>query len=105
MNFYKVLFFTSLSLISQAAFSQSAKSSGLWHGKERSIHYRPDGNDFVLVNGTKRFNRALYGTNTAFRVETGDLPEFALYLPGMGGNLKFGIISGNSSKWIIDAKQ
>ncbi len=105
MNFYKALFFSSLWLISQIAFGQSTTSSGLWHGKERSIHYRPDGSDFVLVNGTKRFNRALYGTNTAFRVETGDLPEFALYLPGMGGNLKFGIISGNSSKWIIDAKQ
>ncbi|MEJ6980682.1 DUF4450 domain-containing protein [Pedobacter sp. P351] len=106
MSFYKVLFFSSLLLISQAAFSQSPKSTEvLWHGKERSIHYRPEGNDFVRVNGTKRFNRALYGTNTGFRVETGDLPEFALYLPGMGGNLKFGIISGNTSKWIIDASQ
>jgi hypothetical protein len=31
-------------------------------------------------NGTNRFNRALYGSNTAFRVEAGDLPEFAMYL-------------------------
>ena len=42
-------------------------------------------------------------TNTAFRVEAGDLPEFAMYLPGMGGNLRFGLIDGDQSKWIIDA--
>jgi hypothetical protein len=36
-------------------------------------------------------------------VEAGDLPEFALYLPGMGGNLKLGLISGDKSKWLINA--
>jgi hypothetical protein len=75
----------------------------LWHGIERELRYRPDGEDFVIKNGKRRFNRALYGTNTAFRAEAGDLPEFALYLPGMGGNLKFGLISGNESKWLINA--
>ena len=62
-----------------------------WHGVERSVRYHPDGEDFVIVNGKRRFNRALYGSNSAFRAEAGDLPEFALYLPGMGGNLKLGI--------------
>ncbi|HEV7330970.1 MAG TPA: DUF4450 domain-containing protein [Flavisolibacter sp.] len=80
-----------------------AQEKGLWHGIEREIHYKPDGEDFVLVNGRQRFNRALYGGNTAFRAEAGDLPEFALYLPGMGGNLKFGLIRGKESKWLIDA--
>jgi hypothetical protein len=70
------------------------------NSQQRSVHYRPAGNDFTTTNGTMRFNRALYGGNTAFRVEAGDLPEFALYLPGMGGNLKFGIISGTQSKWL-----
>jgi hypothetical protein len=46
---------------------------------ERKIHYAPEGNSFVLKNGIRKFNRALYGTNTGFRVEAGDLPEFALY--------------------------
>jgi hypothetical protein len=68
------------------------------------MHYRPQGTDFVTVNGTMRFNRALYGTNTGFRVEAGDLPEFALYMPGMGGNCKFGLIAGTTSKWLIQAK-
>lgn len=71
---------------------------------ERKIHYAPEGNSFVLKNGTRKFNRALYGTNTAFRVETGDLPEFALYMPGMGGNFKLGIQKGDKSKWITEAK-
>ena len=74
-----------------------------WHGIKRHIHYKPEGADFVLVHGKKRFNRALYGTNTAFRVEAGDLPEFALYMPGMGGNFKIGLIAGNESKWLTEA--
>jgi len=68
------------------------------------MRYKPDGADFVITNGTHRFNRALYGTNTAFRVEAGDLPEFALYLPGMGGTLRLGLIQADSSKWLIQTK-
>ncbi|TDW51738.1 uncharacterized protein DUF608 [Flavobacterium sp. 270] len=71
----------------------------------RKIHYAPDGNSFVLKNGTRKFNRALYGSNTGFRVETGDLPEFAMYMPGMGGNLKFGLINGKDSKWITEVSK
>jgi len=41
----------------------------LWHNKERTVRYHPEGNDFVIENGDRRFTRALYGTNTAFRVE------------------------------------
>jgi len=85
-------------------FSQFSNPTKVWHGKERIIHYKPEGNDFVCVNPKLRFNRALYGTNTGFRVEAGDLPEFALYMPGMGGNFKFGLIKANKSKWLIDAK-
>ncbi|MDP4291798.1 MAG: hypothetical protein Q8908_12005, partial [Bacteroidota bacterium] len=76
-----------------------------WHNQERVMRYKPDGGDFVIVNGTRRFNRALYGTNTAFRVEAGDLPEFALYMPGMGGNLKFGLVGPNADKWLIKASK
>jgi hypothetical protein len=76
----------------------------LWHGKQRELNYRPSGTDIVIVNGKHRFNRAIYGTNTAFRVEAGDLPEFGLYLPGMGGNLRFGLVAGSHSKWLINAQ-
>jgi len=68
----------------------------------RKIHYVPDGDGFLLKNGSRKFNRALYGSNTAFRVEAGDLPEFAMYMPGMGGNLKLGLSNGKQSKWITE---
>lgn len=76
-----------------------------WHHKPRSIHYKPEGSNFVCNNGTMRFNRALYGTNTAFRVEAGDLPEFALYMPGLGGNLSFALTNGRATKWLIRSNQ
>lgn len=69
----------------------------------KNLRYFPDEDGILIVNGEKRFNRALYGGNTAFRIEVGDLPEFALYLPGMGGNIKLGIIKNNDSKWLTSA--
>lgn len=74
-----------------------------WHQEKRKIHYKPKGEAFELVNGSRKFNRALYGTNTGFRIEAGDLPEFAMYMPGMGGNFQLGIISEENSKWITEA--
>lgn len=103
VGLFGLLFLLSFITVPEALAQSVNSHDKLWHDKERTISYRPDGEDFVLVKGDRRFNRALYGTNSGFRVETGDLPEFALYLPGMGGNMKFGIISGNKSKWIIDA--
>ncbi|NCU03900.1 MAG: DUF4450 domain-containing protein [Chitinophagaceae bacterium] len=96
-----LILFTLLIMLTQFSFSQEKK---LWHGIEREVRYRPEGNDIVIENGTRRFNRALYGGNTAFRAEAGDLPEFALYMPGMGGNLKFGFVVEGKSKWFIEAK-
>ncbi|HEX5554610.1 MAG TPA: DUF4450 domain-containing protein, partial [Chitinophagaceae bacterium] len=68
----------------------------------RTLRYKPEGTDFVIHNGHKKYNRALYGTHTAFRVEAGDLPEFALYMPGIGGDLKLGILTSRGSKWLND---
>ena len=99
----KCTFFALVLFVFFYANSYGQQAVKPWHGIQREIRYQPDGGDFVIHNGRRRFNRALYGTNTAFRVETGDLPEFALYLPGMGGNLKFGLIAGDKSKWIISA--
>jgi Domain of unknown function (DUF4450) len=70
---------------------------------ERPLRYRPDGADFVIENGSEFFNRSLYGRNTAFRVEGGDRPEFVLYLPGRGGNLRLGLKTASASKWLHDA--
>ncbi len=92
-------------LLVLSAFSQSYSQSKHWQNNERELHYKEDKGDFLLVNGKYRFNRALYGDNRASRVEAGDLPEFALYLPGMGGNLQFVIQKGNSVKKLINADQ
>jgi len=73
-------------------------------GLERAIRYRPDGDAFVIENGTERFNRPLYGGNTAFRADGGDRPEFVLYLPGRGGNLRFAVSSGGATWWLHDAR-
>jgi len=62
------------------------------------------GTDFVIENGGEFFNRPLYGTNTAFRVDAGDRPEFALYLPGRGGNLRLAIKTNAGQKWLFDAE-
>ena len=103
MKFCKqvVFFFLVFTVFSVKLVAQNALQ--YWHGKERTIRYHPEGSDIVITNGNKKFTRALYGSNTAFRIEAGDLPEFALYMPGMGGNIKIGIASKNSSKWLVDA--
>lgn len=68
------------------------------------LRYRPDKGDFVIRNGAEYFNRALYGGHTAFRVDAGDKPEFSLYLPGRGGNLRLGLRTAAGIKWINDAQ-
>ncbi len=71
---------------------------------ERPLRYQPEGQDFVVENGGEFFNRPLYGGNTAFRVDAGDMPEFSLYLPGHGGNLRFGLRLGASAKWLHECR-
>src|SRR5699024_11627849 len=66
---------------------QTAKDSSYPEFKKKKLRYRPDGTDLVIINGSKRFNRALYGTHTSFRIEAGDLIEFALYFSGFEGDL------------------
>jgi hypothetical protein len=78
----------------------------------RPLRYRPVGGEFVIRNGKEFFNRPIYGVSSPtesgdFRVDAGDLPEFSMYLPGHGGNLKLGIVgsSGTASKWGADADE
>jgi hypothetical protein len=102
---FLLVVFLAVAILKLSAVKTYAQSDEhIWHNVKRQLRYHPDGQDFVIINGKHRFNRALYGTHTAFRVEAGDLPEFALYLPGMGGNLKLGLISSDQSKWLINAE-
>lgn len=58
-------------------------------GKPRTLQYRPDGEDFVCVNGNNRYTRALYGSPTAWRLETSDRPVFAVYVKNDSRNIRF----------------
>lgn len=87
----------------QAQLFTSSDSKRTAPGQSRILRYQPDGEDFVIVNGNRKFTRALYGGNTGFRLETSDMPEFALYMPRMGGNLSLGVIVGEESLWLNDA--
>jgi hypothetical protein len=71
---------------------------------DRPLRYRPEGADFVIDDGREFFNRPLYGGNTAFRVDGGDRPEFALYLPGRGGNLRLGVRTRGGTLWLHEAR-
>ena len=103
MKYLPVFFMMVLFSLPDNAFCQLKNN---WKTKDefapRKLRYHPADSDFVIENGNRRYNRALYGTHTAFRVEAGDLPEFALFMPGIGGNFKLGIVSGNKSKWCND---
>ena len=57
----------------------------------RPLHYRPAEGGVEAVDGPGRYHRALYGAHTGFRMECSDVPEFGLYLPRMGGNLRIEI--------------
>lgn len=69
----------------------------------RPLRYHPDHGDFVIHDGAEFFNRSLYGGHTAFRVDGGDKPEFLLYLPGRGGNLRLGVRTASGVTWLKDA--
>src|ERR1035437_10176923 len=78
----------------------------------RPLRYKPVAGEFVIRNGKEFFNRPVYGVSTPtqvgdFRVDAGDLPEFSMYLPGHGGNLKLGFIGadGKASKWAAQADE
>src|SRR5262245_21209250 len=59
----------------------------------------------MIEDGREFFNRPLYCANAAFRADGGDKPEFSLYVPGRGGNLRFGIKTSQGAKWLNDSAQ
>lgn len=110
---FAVLVFGSFaSLLAPAANSQELRGRGPFPNTasnvDRPLRYVPQGSDFVIENGPEFFNRALYGGHTAFRAEAGDKPEFTMYLPGRGGNLRLGLRNASeknpSSKWLHAAQ-
>lgn len=94
-----VLLFAALLAGTATAAAQSVKPAAVnedysWNDSAatpRPLHYRPAGCGAETIDGKARFNRALYGAHSGFRLECSDTPEFGLYLPRMGGNLLFSI--------------
>ncbi|HEY5057114.1 MAG TPA: DUF4450 domain-containing protein, partial [Acidobacteriaceae bacterium] len=67
----------------------------------RPLRYSAISGGYAIENGKQIFNRPLYGPNIPFRVDGGDVPEFSLYLPGHGGNLRLGVQeSDGEAKWL-----
>jgi len=102
----KLVWISGVLLLAVSALAQPAATRlfpNLESNIERPLRYRPDGADFVIENGAEFFNRPLYGGNTAFRVDGGDKPEFVLYLPGRGGNLRLAVRTVTGGKWLHDA--
>jgi hypothetical protein len=66
----------------------------------RPMRYRPIPGGYEIENGSEFFNRPLYGPNIPFRADGGDRPEFSLYLPGHGGNLRLGIETRGHATWL-----
>ena len=97
------LLFLVLILSGITANAQNINPALYWQGKERTLRYTPDGEEFVITNGNKRFTRAIYGTNTGFRFETSDFPEFGLYMPNLGGSVYMAIQTPSQPVcWIKD---
>lgn len=71
---------------------------------QRTVHYMPEGNAFVCVNGSSRYTRALYGSTAEWRLETSDRPVFATYKKNQTGNIRFRISDGRQTMWLDEAE-
>jgi hypothetical protein len=85
------------------SIAAAARTPNLGGCLEQPLRYHPDAGDFVIENGAEFFNRPLYGPNDGFRVDAGDRPEFVLYLPGRGGNLRLGFRTERGARWLHEA--
>lgn len=108
----RIFFYTLISLLPVFAYAQyttgnkpqsagdrieSTSYNDHKRGAARTLQYRPDGEDFVSVNGKNRYTRALYGSHTAFRLETSDRPIFAVYEKRNSKNIHFHLVQADSS--------
>lgn len=108
----RIFFYTLISLLPAFAYAQyttgnkpqsagdrieSISYNDHKRGAARTLQYRPDGEDFVSVNGKNRYTRALYGSHTAFRLETSDRPIFAVYEKRNSKNIHFHLVLADSS--------
>ena len=72
-------------LFSLSSISLSAKDTTK---PKRTMRYFPDRQEIVCVNGVNRYTRALYGSETNFRLETSDRPIFATFKKADSKNIR-----------------
>lgn len=93
-------------LLTSASQAQShaglASQNDHLRGTSRILQYKPDGEDFVCINGKNRYTRALYGSHSPFRLETSDRPVFAIYNNGLGGNISFYLVLPDGTQQPLD---
>lgn len=70
-------------------YIESTSYNEAQRGAPRSMQYYPTDEGFTCVNGNNRFTRPLYGSNTAYRLETSDRPVFATYQKPKSHNISF----------------
>ena len=114
----RIFLYTAISLLPAIAYAQyttgnkpqgagdrieSTSFNDHKRGASRTLQYRPDGEDFVSVNGKNRYTRALYGSHTAFRLETSDRPVFAVYEKRNSKNISFRLLLSDGSSVALDS--
>lgn len=70
-------------------FIESKSNNEAKRGVQRVLQYRPEGDELVCWQGKNRYTRALYGGYTDYRVETSDVPIFAVFKKGHHRNIRF----------------
>ena len=74
-------------------FIESKSNNEAKRGADRHLQYTPEGNAWVCVNGKNRYTRGLYGGYTDYRLETSDMPIFAVFKKGHHRNVRF-VVNG-----------
>ena len=94
------MLFYGLSLGAQQRVGDFIESTSYYldqQGKSRQQQYQPVGDAFVCENGKNRYTRALYGSHTDWRLETSDVPIFAVAKKGYHRNIRFVAETGDTS--------
>ncbi len=106
---YRIIAALAMAFIASAAFAQkkagdyieSVNNNVDQSRSPRELQYKPEGDYFLCINGKNRFTRALYGSHSDYRIETSDVPIFALYKPKNYRSLRF-VLDTDGTKVEID---
>lgn len=78
-------------------YIESTSYNEAQRGARRTMQYYPTTDGFTCINGRNRYTRPLYGSHTAYRLETSDRPVFAAYQKSESHNIAFRLTYRNKS--------